>query len=507
MRARRVGGFQAGVVKAAVAALVAQSPVARVDRQAHYRALGGAGEGRGQFAQLQRVGPAARGHEPDLRGRIGLEAQRLNRITDGMAIKREAQFRRARLDPFQVQFQQRNAVFRGEAHRLDQIASGGVETHETPFDQALAPFGQCLTIRDDGRADPQHRLAAPVFARRQPQGADCHIERGIASGIDPANGAAIRPARIAFHRIDQFHRPDLGRAGDRTAREQRTQQVCRAAPRLQPRPHRGDHLVDRGIAFDRKGPVHLDAARLGHAGQVVAHQVDDHQVLGPVLDRGGELLRQPRVFRAVAAARARALHRFDQRRPVARGKEQLWREAEQPVRAIEHDPAITRARSGPDRGIERQRITPERTRERKGQVGLINVPRRNRVLHRAEHPGIAAGRDLRLDRADLGKPRLGMGGQPVRHGIGRDGLEAVERAEPHQRPRRSDPRCGERSQARLQRKARLIGHVSGQFEAFRAQFLDPRQRRGDVFHAPRDNDLARGAIEPGVAGAAGAGVV
>ena len=63
--------------------------------------------------------------------------------------------------------------------------------HEPSFDQTLAPFGQASRIRDDRRSHAQHRRAPAAFARGQAQGADCHIEGGIASAIGVA--ASIRP--------------------------------------------------------------------------------------------------------------------------------------------------------------------------------------------------------------------------------------------------------------------------------------------------------------------------
>src|SRR3546814_3522379 len=51
-------------------------------------------------------------------------------------------------------------------------------------------------------------------------GADGNIERGVARRIDPAHGAGIDAAREGFDRIDDLHRPNLGRAGDRPARSE-----------------------------------------------------------------------------------------------------------------------------------------------------------------------------------------------------------------------------------------------------------------------------------------------
>jgi hypothetical protein len=145
---------------------------------------------------------------------------------------------------------------------------------------------------------------------------------------------------------------------------------------LQRGAHGGDHLVDRGIAFDREGVLHPHAARLGHARQVVAQEVDDHQVFGAVLGRSGEFGGKRGVLWPVAPARASALHRLDRGRRPALGEEQFGREAQQPVRAIVDHAAIAGPRRRTDRGIKRQRIAAIGCRQRKGEVGLVDVARR-----------------------------------------------------------------------------------------------------------------------------------
>ena len=214
-----------------------------------------------------------------------------------MAVAGEAEFARARPDPFEMEFEQGDAGIGAEGHGFDQveIRSGHLVRHlphETPFDQTLAPFGQGLRIRHNRRSHAQHRTALAIFAFGQPQGADCHIERRVSSAIrtrtiDPADRTAIRPARTRLDLGDPFHRPDFRRAGDRAAGEQCADHIHRAFAGQQPRPHGRNHLVQRRISLDGKSILHPHAAGLRHPRQIVAHQIDDHQIFGALLDRGG----------------------------------------------------------------------------------------------------------------------------------------------------------------------------------------------------------------------------
>ena len=240
-----------------------------------------------------------------------------------MAIEGEAQFCGTGLDPLEMQLEQRHTFVWSETHRFDQVGPGGVKPHETALDQAFAPFGQRLAIGHDRAADAQHRAAAAILTRGKPQGADRHVESGIAIGVDPPDRPAIGAARITLDLVDQLHRPDLGRAGNRTAGKQRADHVDRAFARQQVGADRGGHGVDCRIALNRKGPFDLDRSGLCHARQVVAEQVDNHQVLGPVLDRCGEFLGKSTVLRGIAATRTRAFHRLGSDGAVLLGKEQF----------------------------------------------------------------------------------------------------------------------------------------------------------------------------------------
>ncbi len=82
----------------------------------------------------------------------------------------------------------------------------------------------------------------------------------------------------------------------------------------------------------------LDARRLGahgpiraHPPQVVAHQVDDHHMLGPVLLGAGELLSRRLARRGYAYTRPGPLNRLGPHLASAPAQEALGGQAHRPV--------------------------------------------------------------------------------------------------------------------------------------------------------------------------------
>ena len=77
-------------------------------------------------------------------------------------------------------------------------------------------------------------------------------------------------------------------------------------------------MHDVGVSLHLHELRHLDGARRADAAQVVAGQVDEHQVLGPFLRVGQELPLERRVLRRAPPASPRAGQGPDDRPSVAR---------------------------------------------------------------------------------------------------------------------------------------------------------------------------------------------
>lgn len=130
--------------------------------------------------------------------------------------------------------------------------------------------------------------------------------------------------------------------------------------------------MDRGVRLHVEQPGHMDGADLAHRVEVVAQQVDDHQVLCAVLLPGGEVLAQCLVLLPGAAARPGALDGLglhtavgvDGQEPLRGGAEHRHaREFEQGSIGHGADPAQC--------GVERQRGGVRGYGDHVGQADLV----------------------------------------------------------------------------------------------------------------------------------------
>ena len=128
------------------------------------------------------------------------------------------------------------------------------------------------------------------------------------------------------------------------------------------------------VALDRHQAWDLDAADRADGAEVVAQEVDDHQVLGPVLLVVAQARRQPRVLVGAGAARARPLDRL-------RLGPTLAVDAEEALgRGAEHG-EVAEAQEGGERGrvdaaqlyIESEGIGADLGGDRVGQAELVAV--------------------------------------------------------------------------------------------------------------------------------------
>ena len=88
---------------------------------------------------------------------------------------------------------------------------------------------------------------------------------------------------------------------------------------------------DVAVPLDRHHVGQLDRAEVGDAADVVAAQVDEHDVLGPLLGVGQQLLGEGLVLVLVAPAAARAGQRADRDLAVLDADHDLRRAADEAV--------------------------------------------------------------------------------------------------------------------------------------------------------------------------------
>src|SRR5438046_1215188 len=105
-----------------------------------------------------------------------------------------------------------------------------------------------------------------------------------------AHRAAVQPAALGLQLVDDLHGPDLGRARQRPRRERGRQRVEGVLPLAQLARHRADDVHDVAVVLHGHELGHADAAEPAHAAEVVAAEVHQHDVLGPLLLVGEQLL-------------------------------------------------------------------------------------------------------------------------------------------------------------------------------------------------------------------------
>lgn len=142
-------------------------------------------------------------------------------------------------------------------------------------------------------------------------------------------------------------------------------------------------MVDRGVGFEPAQDRHPHAVRLADAREIVAQQIDDHDVLGPLLGVGLEGFAEARIGLRVGDPADRPLDRPGLDRPSVQLQEALGA-AGGDVQALEGEIGPEGRRvGGAQAPVEGERIEARRQRrlEALGDVGLIDVAGPDVVAH------------------------------------------------------------------------------------------------------------------------------
>ncbi len=166
----------------------------------------------------------------------------------------------------------------------------------------LVPLGVDLRIGDDGAAGVV--MDAAVVKERGC--ADGQVQLHIAANVHPSHGAAIDPARGLFQRAEDLQRALLRRSGDGATGEQRREDVAQTHMRPQRAVDRRFQVDERRMHRGFHQVQDANAAVFAQPPQVIALEIDDHDVLGPILC-GGEQILDDQLVGNVEPARTRAL--------------------------------------------------------------------------------------------------------------------------------------------------------------------------------------------------------
>ena len=333
-----------------------------------------------------------------------------------------------------------------------------------------------MRVGDDAGAGLHVGVLA--VAHRDGPNRDAEIE--IAGKVEIADGAAVEPAPRRLEPADDLHRANLRRAGQRAGRERRDERVEPVAVlgelALDAR-HEMHHVR---VALERHELRHADAADLGDAADVVAAEVDEHDVLGALLLVPPQLLGQPLILVGRRAAAARAGNRMRLDVPAFDAHEHLRRGADDGLLAHADEEHVRRRVDVPQRAVDVERRRGRRRVEALRQHGLVdlaggdvflNLPHRafERLARLVGGHCRAAARSRAFGAREVAL-QLALEEVDLRAG------EVVERAQIFARPQ---PRVGNREDPMLdviERQDRVEDHEAGLVAVGRR--LVQRARRG-----------------------------
>src|SRR5215216_3428108 len=197
----------------------------------------------------------------------------------------------------------------GDAGRVGAVGWGGHEDFgggDGGEERAGLSFGLAFLAFGDGVGD--HAGAGLAVGHADDEHAGAEGDAGVedAGEVEVADAAGIGAAAVALQVVDDLHGPDLGGPRHRAGREARRQHVEGGHAAGQLTDHVRDQVHDVGVALDPHELVDPDGAGPADPAEVVAGQVDQHDVLGPLLLVGQELGLQGQVGLGVGAAGAGA---------------------------------------------------------------------------------------------------------------------------------------------------------------------------------------------------------
>src|SRR5207302_1127285 len=114
----------------------------------------------------------------------------------------------------------------------------------------------------------------------------------------------VKAARPRLEPRDELHGPDLGSTTDRARGKRSRQGFPRGPAFLEPAFDLADQMHHVRVPADAHENVHLHRARRADPAEVVAAQIDEHEMLGPFLGALQERALETKIALAVRAARA-----------------------------------------------------------------------------------------------------------------------------------------------------------------------------------------------------------
>ncbi len=195
---------------------------------------------------------------------------------DGGAVAEEVEVVRGGFEAVQMEGESRVVLVVKEG--FDELKGLVDAGEEASFEEGFA-----VLVFGDGVGDDAAAYSHGGLAILEDERTDGDAERGGAVGGDVADGSGVDAAGMGFELADDLHGADLGGAGDGATGEEGAEEVVKGEAPGEGGRDGGGHLVEGLVALDGEEFVDGYGAWKGDAAEVVAEQVDDHDVLGTIL--------------------------------------------------------------------------------------------------------------------------------------------------------------------------------------------------------------------------------
>ena len=293
-----------------------------------------------------------------------------------------------------------------------------------------------------------------------------------------ADAATVNAALVDFELVDDLHRPHLWRARDGAGWKARAQRVDRVVARIEPADHVRHDVHDVAVALDRELFGHADRPDLGDATDIVAAEIEQHQVFGAFLLVSQKIGGEPLVLGWCRATPTCARDRANRHCAVTHAHQNFRAGAHDLERAEVEEGQERRGVHPPQRAIKRKGRQRERRSEALAQhdledvagahvfartldhrekirlrrVGALRLREKMRIGDFLVHERTLERRDDRFDALARMLPRHGRG--HAGHGVAPASRHSFRHA-PRRRRRRSSVAAGWRREHRSDRISRV----------------------------------------------------
>ena len=257
----------------------------------------------------------------------------------------------------------------------------------------LLQFAFGVALRDDARPG---LIVKGVVAADECADGDGLVE--IAVEPDEADAPAVDAAVVGLDLRNELHGPHLGSAAQRSGWESVDESADRIAVGVDLPADARDEVDDMAVILHVAVKVHLHA--VGVAAQVVARQIDQHDVLGVLLGVGQKPFGPLAVQRRVSGAESRARDGVDRGAAVLDLAVRLGRgaeDAEAPEIEIEE---VGRGIDAPQRTVDLEIVALKRLFEAAAQHDLEHVAAQAVAHALADHLPVGLVGEVRTALAD-----------------------------------------------------------------------------------------------------------